>query len=426
MAAVLAVRIGSGETPPDVNLSKPIRLHEGRGPSLVTHENSFAILYSRSLGEGKGWNLYFRPSLETKTEFQVNRIFGEVRDGGENGPILLKDQSKGALYAIWNAADPRHTLGNVLKFAAWNSERRTWSEPITINDDTGTSTHTFQGAAVGPDGVVHVAWLDRREVPVGKPEDYPGGGVKTEHKLLDDTVVIYTAKWSGGKTFSRNVRVAGNVCACCRASIAFVGKRMLIAWRSVDTGGIRDIALAASADNGRTWSAPRVAVRDDWKINACPHVGPAMATIGDSLFLSWMTRGARRSGVFFTVSRDRGQTFGEPQLLSNGIGNATHPALTAGADFGIAVLQGTIGKTIPPVQDHSSHGSHGEPSGSQAFLYVLGRAGTGAQPIQIPGTGAGLTYPVAAIGKNGRFAVAWTQIHEGQATGWVATGTVVR
>jgi hypothetical protein len=273
---------------------------------------------------------------------------------------------------------------------------------------------------------VHVAWLDRREMPVGKPEDYPGGGLKTEHKLLADTVAIYTAQWSGGKTFSKNVRVAGNVCACCRASIGFVGKRMLIAWRSVDTAGMRDIAIAASEDNGRTWSAPRVAIRDDWKINACPHVGPALATIGDTLFLSWMTRGARRSGVFFATSRDGGKTFGDPRALSNGISNATHPFLTARADFGIAVLQGAKGTATSPAEGHSGHGSHGDPTGSQAFLYVFGPVGTGTQLIQIPGTGTGLTYPVAAIGRDGSFAIAWTQLHEGQATGWLATGTVMR
>lgn len=148
------------------------------GDPVRPYRDSFAILYSRSLGEGKGANLCFRASFTDSEERIVNRVEGEVRDGGESGPILLKSPTSDALYAVWNAADPRRPLANLLRFAAWNSKQSTWSETLTINDDAAPATHTFQGATVAPDGSVD--WRATRSFTLNRPavqlfQRLPGG-----------------------------------------------------------------------------------------------------------------------------------------------------------------------------------------------------------------------------------------------------------
>lgn len=410
-----------------IQLDSPVQLHEGRGPSVVAHDNSFALLYSRFAGESKGMNLFFRPSMNSKTEMRVNDVAGEVKDGGENGPILLKNSDGNHFYAVWNASDARHPLANRLRFAEWSNSARQWSKAITINDDVTPSTHTFQGAGIAPDGTVHVAWLDRRELPVGGPADYPGGGVHTGHKLLEDTAVLYTARWKRGKTFEKNVRVTGDICPCCRATVGFAKGKILLAWRSVDRNNVRDIAVSTSADGGLTWTSPKVAVHDDWKINACPHVGPSLATVGDTVYLAWMTRGQRGSGVFAATSKDAGLTFVPPVILSKGLGSATHPYLAARGNYAIAVFQGSPEKeSAKPQIDHAAHSSHGahsshaSSSSGAVFLTALQADGSPGPLLRIPGSG--LSYPSAAVNQAGDIAVVWTQTQGERTTAWLAAG----
>lgn len=403
-----------------------VRLHDGRGPSMVANGKSFALLYSRPSTSGKGSDLFFQPSLDAKAAMRVNDVASEVRDGGENGPILLKSPSAREFYAIWNASDSRHPLANKLRFSKWSAGTGQWTKAVTINDDVPPSTHTFQGAGISPDGWVHVAWLDRRELPPPTgPADYPGGGLRTSYKLLDDTAVLYTASWKGGERFGKNVRVASNVCPCCRVAVGFAKGRVLLAWRSVDQNNIRDIALATSSDGGATWTAPRIAIRDEWKINACPHVGPTLATANDTVYLGWATRGKRDSGVFVAASKDGGDTFGGVVKLSSGLATATHPYIAASDSHAITVFQGAE-KASAAEAGHSEHSAHRSPSShapvapAAAYVAALRSDGSLSRLVQLPVRA--VNYPSVAINAADEIAVAWTQMEGGRSTAWIALG----
>jgi hypothetical protein len=91
-------------------------------------------------------------------------------------------------------------------------------------------------------------------------------------------VAYFASSADGGRTFSRNVKLAGEVCPCCKTSLA-VGEdgRVYAAWRQVMPGNFRHIAVASSGDGGETFNAPTVVSDDRWELRGCPVSGPALA-----------------------------------------------------------------------------------------------------------------------------------------------------
>ena len=99
---------------------------------------------------------------------------------------------KDRLYAAW----PDHRSGRQEILFSYSSDQgKTWSKPIVVNDDApkseSHSDHLMPTVAVNRDGVVGVAWYDRRDNP-----DNRGWWVR------------FAASLDGGETFGKSVRVS--------------------------------------------------------------------------------------------------------------------------------------------------------------------------------------------------------------------------
>jgi hypothetical protein len=114
-------------------------------------------------------------------------------------PYLAADSSGGPfqdrLYIVW----PDHRSGRceiVFSFSA--DKGKTWSKPITVNDDQSPGDrergrdHMIPAVAVNRAGIVGVSWYDRRE-----SSDNVGGWFSR-----------FAASRDGGETFSPSVRVS--------------------------------------------------------------------------------------------------------------------------------------------------------------------------------------------------------------------------
>jgi hypothetical protein len=106
---------------------------------------------------------------------------------------------------------------------------------------------------VGRDGTVYVTWIDGCE---GAGRRHVVHNTQGATHSVGDTSALYLARSvDQGRAFGENIRIAANICPCCRPAIAFIDDKIVIGWRRVEPGDIRDIYIAFSSDKGKTWEA---------------------------------------------------------------------------------------------------------------------------------------------------------------------------
>lgn len=199
-----------------------------------------------------------------------------------------------------------------------------------VPDDLG---HQAQNPLVLPSGALLV--------PYG---DYP---LRAQHRL--SAARLYTTRSrDGGRTFETPRFIAdiprafGGFfhLAVDRTSGPFAG-RLYAVWNGGDIGpdvhrgARRDVSVAFSSDEGRTWSPPRTLAADD----AGPAYFSAVAAASDgSVGIGWIqhdlpaeTRDCYR--VYFAASVDGGGTFTQPAVVSDAPSCPDNPAHSVPRSF---------------------------------------------------------------------------------------------
>jgi hypothetical protein len=216
------------------------------------------------------------------------------------------------------------------------------------------------------------------------------------HDAHGKTASWITRSTDGGRTWTPRTRVdMGEACPCCRTGLA-TGKdgTIYMAWRHVFPGSIRDVVVARSSDQGATWTAPVRVHADEWKFDACPHAGPAIALdSAGALHVTWWTGKEGNAGVFYAKSADGAKTFSEPVAL--GVAQFSRPAhvqLALASNNRVVVAWDDGTKQIPQVVIRVSHDG-GATFDAVTSLSVAGRSAT---------------FPVLAIAGDS-LAVAWSE-----------------
>jgi len=253
------------------------------------------------------------------TRVRVNDVPHEVAAHGENIPLLVL-RSMRELYVLWQGRTGNHE-GSALRLARSTDWGATFSKPVSV--DAGSESEGFYTMSVSPKGSLYVAWLDGRE----------RGG---------DGSGLYVARSTNrGARFEKSVRVASGVCPCCRPSVAFGdGEIVYISWRGVSHGDVRDIQLASAVDAVITWSKPVEIAEDNWHLNACPHAGASIATLGKRLFVAWHTVRKGTAQLYLAWSDDGGRTFSPRTNLRGTVLDANHARLVEHGEKVGVVFQG--------------------------------------------------------------------------------------
>lgn len=254
-------------------------------------------------------------------------------------PPTVKVASDGTVYVGWTARfTDSQAHGNDLYVSASRDGGKTFNQTVRVNDDGKQVVHGMHSLAVGSDGRLYVAWLDERNV-VKPPEHKMDGMQKMEH-MEANREVFFSSSTDGGRTFSQNQRVAKDACPCCKTSVAVSrDNHVFVGWRQVLPGEFRHIAVAASPDGGKSFAQPIIVSDDRWMIAACPVSGPALSVADDqTLRVVWYTEGEKAApGLYWTESRDNGQTFSEARTFAKGQARGT-PLLLVNGNSGAFVI----------------------------------------------------------------------------------------
>lgn len=277
---------------------------------------------------------------------RVNPKAGEATAWRGDAPTVAV-AGDGTVYVGWTAREGDKGHGNTLYLSASRDGGRGFGPPVKVHDDRKPGPHGMHSLAVAPDGRVHVAWLDERNVAPPPAKE----GEAHQH-MESNREVFYAFSSNGGRTFSANRLIAKEVCPCCKTSLAAgAGGRVHVSWRQVLPGDFRHVAVASSADGGQTFSAPVVVSDDRWMIAGCPVSGAALLAEPDGVLrVLWYTAGeAGPAGLYWSESRDGGRTFAARRALADTGWRGTPVLLRNDGGGFTAVWEGSDGTRTAPM-----------------------------------------------------------------------------
>lgn len=261
---------------------------------------------SRSEDRGASW------SPPVKVNAEPEDILGD----GENRPkIIIR---KGTVYVSWTQGLAKPMSGDI-RFSRSLDGGKTFSPPISVNDNLEEISHRFDALAVDGRGRIHVVWLDKRD---------PAAAEKIGQKYKG-TALYAAVSNDGGASFGLNIKLADHACECCRVAIRTdTDGTPVILWRHIFGKNVRDHAMMRLDGKSRIIRASH----DNWHVDGCPHHGPALSIGPDGVYhFAWFTGAGGRPGIFYARSADGGGTispavrFGRleaqasrPQVLSLG------------------------------------------------------------------------------------------------------------
>lgn len=333
-AAVFAAGCGADKRETNVILKEdPIRIslvvpgRANKAPSAAAFGKTVVVVWTAS--DFKQSDIYVSTSSDSGATFgppvRVNDVEGDARASGEQ-PARVAIASGNAMHVVWPS---KHGDASVIRYAQSTDGGRTFSRAETIAGESLTGARGWQAMTIRYDGGVQVVWLDGRHAmhtgAMGAPRQD-----------------IFHASWSRNRTRSERA-VATQVCFCCKTAVAASGDRVYAAWRHIFPGGVRDIAVARSDDNGATFGDPLRLSNDGWKIDACPDDGPSMVADGHGrLHLAWPTmvqagQGQPRKAIFYSSMAQDGRF--TPRLrLDAGDAETAHPQIASDEHGSSAVV----------------------------------------------------------------------------------------
>jgi hypothetical protein len=220
------------------------------GHSLVRRGDSlYAVWYDVRSGNA---DVYFAKSTDGGRTFGPNKkVNDDTTTSVQYKPGIGVD-GDGIIYVAWR--DGRKGNADIF-FARSTDDGKTFSRNIQLNDDRGLAYQGNPTLAVGPKGVVAVAWSDARNEK-------------------DD--IYMTVSRDQGRTFSANRRVNDDpeTPAHSHPSVAVDGQGTIYAaWEDYRNDN-SDIYLAKSLDGGATFT-PNRKVNDD--TGSAPQISPSLA-----------------------------------------------------------------------------------------------------------------------------------------------------
>ncbi|MBI5255497.1 MAG: exo-alpha-sialidase [Burkholderiales bacterium] len=199
-----------------------------------------------------------------------------VSADGENHPKIAFGRG-GQVVVAYTQPLARPNTGQVRLLRSTDAGA-SFAPPVTVHRDRQVITHRFESIAFDARGVLHVVWIDKRDLEAAQAagQAYAGAAIYRNESA------------DGGASFGPDLKVADHSCECCRIALAPTPEGGVAAmWRHVWPVNLRDHAFARLGGTGDA-SAPAArgagpvrASQDGWVVQGCPHHGPGLAPAAD-------------------------------------------------------------------------------------------------------------------------------------------------
>ncbi len=237
----------------------------------------------------------------------VNRIPENIYAKAENRPKIAFG-AKGEIYLSWTKKRTEKRFSGDIRFSRSVDGGQHFSDPLTVNDDHEITSHRFDALAVNRQGDIYIAWLDKRDLLAAKKLG----------KKYTGSALYYALSTDNGKTFQKNKKIADGSCQCCRVAIAIDHKQLpVIVWRHIFGDNIRDHGIVKFSHRDQAEKFKRLS-HDNWRIEGCPHHGPAISIADDGIYhATWFNNAPQARGLFYAYSTDNADSFSTPLNIGN-------------------------------------------------------------------------------------------------------------
>lgn len=294
-AAALAAQTTTVQSPAGANSAQPQLSTSSRGVLLswIEREGARASL-KFSERNAKGWTPAI--TVASGTDWFVN--WADV-------PSVIR-LSDGTIAAHWLEKNGGGAESYDVRLSYSRDEGKTWAAPFLPHSDHTKTEHGFASLIEPSAGQLGLVWLDGRAMMTG-PE-HAGHGMGN----MSVRFATFDKQW---KQTAESV-VDDRVCECCPTSMAVTSYGPIAAFRNRSDAEIRDIVVSRLV--GGKWTAPAAVHNDNWKIEACPVNGPAIAADKKNVAVAWFTGVGGENRALVAFSNDAGATFGAPVRVDDG------------------------------------------------------------------------------------------------------------
>ncbi len=358
-----------------------------------TSDTERTVFLTRSVDDGK--------SFDSPREISKGGIYktpGKGKTGGHERRATPHLTAMGKeVHLTWNEALADGSgMRNVL--ASSNDTGATFGPPQTVHSGEGAKP-AFTAFARAPGGVLGCVWLDERN---GTQQVF--ASVRPDEAPAFNTELL-VHQGQPGK----------GVCPCCPTAAAFAKDGTLyVAFRNINEG-YRDIAISRLRPGQSAFEGPFPVMEKTWKFDGCPHDGPSLAVIGDTVHVAWMDARSGPQRCYHAQAKVADMKFEAKELNAAAKGTQGNPKLHADMSGNLhAVWEESIGAE-PASDPHAGH-QHGPPkvggTTGRAVSYSSIPAGkTEFGPVRAvaPKAGAFQTRPSVAGSSKGVFIV-WNEL----------------
>ncbi len=265
-------------------------------------EQKAKLYYQRSNNRGQTWSDGIRVDRDNEPPHTARRAMDpQIGASGDN------------VVVSWMISGTGRWGSGPLVTSSSKDGGKTWKKGGPPSDLRDTNGQYFLDIVGDNDGVLHMVWLDNREVKLNKENP------KSEDAKIEKRGLRYSSSSDAGMTWQVNKTVDEHTCGCCWNTLVVSNKGTKYAlYRDLEP---RDMALARISNADQKWERLGAVGAFDWQFDGCPHVGGGMVinenTEVPTIHTTVWTGKNDVKGFYYLRSNDNGMNWSEPYLFGS-------------------------------------------------------------------------------------------------------------